>query len=65
MTDKKNPVHRPEKCGTTAGWNAHQRNGEAQCDPCKGAKAKYTTEWRRRTGRTKHKLVPLTQEEAA
>ena len=61
---KKNPVIR-EKCGTTAGWNSHQYHGEVQCPPCLQAKAEYTTEWRRKTGRTKFKLVPLTQEEAA
>lgn len=62
---KKNPVIR-DKCGTTAGWNAHQRNGEAQCAPCKKAKAEYTTQWRRRTGRTKYYLVRINElEEAA
>lgn len=61
---KKNPIIR-EVCGTTKGWNQHQLNGEEQCRPCLDAKAKYQQEWRLRTGRTKHKLVPLNQEEAA
>lgn len=59
MTEKKNPVHRPDKCGTTKGWNQHQRQGEYQCDDCKQAKTDYTREWRRRTGRTKFTLVPI------
>jgi hypothetical protein len=62
MAEKKNPVHREEKCGTTKGWNAHQFNGEYQCDPCKQAKTDYTREWRRRTGRTKYTLVPINWE---
>ena len=52
-----------DKCGTTAGWNQHEREGEAQCAPCLGAKAKYQREWRLRTGRTKYKLVRLTETE--
>jgi len=64
VTAKKNPVIR-EKCGSTAGWNAHQYHDEAQCAGCSQAKTDYTREWRRKTGRTKFKLVALTQEEAA
>lgn len=61
---KKNPVIR-DKCGSTKGWNAHQRNGEFQCPRCKKAKTDYTRDWRYRTGRTKFQLVPVNQEASA
>ena len=64
MTEKKNPVIR-EKCGTPAGWNAHNYYGETQCAPCLRAKADYMQDWRLRTGRTKYKLVHINQGEAA
>lgn len=64
MSDKKPSVHRPDKCGTTKGWNAHNYYNEEQCSSCRQSKTDYTRLWRRRTGRTKSTLVPL-QEAAA
>jgi hypothetical protein len=46
-------------CGTYAGWNEHQRNGEHHCDRCKRAHADYVREWRLRTGRVKSIRVRL------
>ena len=64
MSAKKNPVIR-DICGTTKGWNAHQRNGEETCSPCRQSKTDYTRDWRHRTGRTKSRLVPINQEASA
>ncbi|UVF61043.1 hypothetical protein SEA_SAKAI_80 [Arthrobacter phage Sakai] len=52
---KKCPVKR-EKCGTVAGWNAHQRHEEYPCTECTEAKTIYTREWRHRSGRTNRSL---------
>lgn len=62
---KKSPVIREDKCGTTKGWNAHQRNDELTCADCRQAKTDYTRDWRHRTGRTKYTLVPVNQEAPA
>lgn len=37
-----------EKCGTYAGWNAHQYAGENPCVPCREAARLYVREWRAR-----------------
>ena len=56
------PVER-DTCGTLAGWNAHARNGERNCMPCKEAHTDYMRDWRHRTGRNSSKLY--TDEEIA
>lgn len=39
-----------DQCGTYAGWNAHQRRGEPQCEPCRDAAAVYQRQWRAKGG---------------
>jgi hypothetical protein len=60
----KKPPELRDICGTTAGWNQHQVNGEDKDEKCLKAKAEYQQDWRLRTGRTKFKMVPLQQEES-
>ena len=54
-----------DRCGTYAGWNAHQQSGEEPCPPCRRAHADYMREWRLRTGRVKTVRVSLTAAELA
>ena len=37
-----------DKCGTYAGWNAHQWRGEPICDACKVARKDYQRQYRLR-----------------
>jgi len=47
---------RRDKCGTYAGWNAHQAAGEYKCQPCNDANRDYRKAYRRRTGETRATL---------
>ena len=49
-----------ERCGTYAGWNAHNQCGEEPCVPCKSAHAAYARQRRIRTGQTRH-MVSVTE----
>ena len=48
-----------DRCGSYAGYNAHNLLGEAPCDPCKHARADYMREYRLRTGRTRGMQIPI------
>ena len=47
------------RCGTYNGYRAHRRRNEEACEDCKRANADYNREYRVRTGRTTHALVPI------
>jgi len=49
-----------DKCGTYAGYNQHNKDGTPVCDECRAAATAYMADWRRRTGRITHELVPVT-----
>ncbi len=69
------PVCAPDRTGTHAGWNLHQREKRhaAQaglpeppaCKPCIDAHAEYVAEWRLRTGRVRTRRVRLSAAELA
>jgi hypothetical protein len=37
-----------DRCGTYAGWQAHQRAGVKACEPCRLARNEWTREHRRK-----------------
>lgn len=55
MSRKLEPITR-DICGQYKGWNAHQRNGENQCTPCRRAAADYKRSHRHSTGFSKSTL---------